>query len=78
VAITYHRDAARTLRGLPRNLRERIETAILGLPGGDVRPLQGQAGLWRLRVGGWRVIYRPSGADFHIVLIRPRGDVYHR
>ena len=40
--------AAKALRKLPRNERERILVAIQRLPAGDVRSLKGRRGEWRL------------------------------
>lgn len=44
------------------------------------RKLRGEPGLWRIRVGGWRVVYTVE-ADRLMVLvlmIGGRGDVYER
>lgn len=61
--IKYSRDALKFLAKLEPKAVNRIRTAIQGLakspPEGDIRPLQGYSdGRKRLRVGGWRVIYR--------------------
>lgn len=72
--------AAKTLRKLPRNERERILTAIERLPAGDVRSLKGRPGEWRLRVGDWRAIIRLDQEDRVIVVtaVKPRGGAYDR
>lgn len=59
-------------------MRERLARAIDGLPEGDVKRLAGSVGLWRLRVGDWRVIYRRDEADLVItvVTVSPRGSAY--
>jgi mRNA interferase RelE/StbE len=74
------RPAAKTLRKLPRNERERILTAIERLPAGDVRSLKGRPGEWRLRVGDWRAIIRLNQEDRIIVVtaVKPRGGAYDR
>lgn len=61
--IKYSRDALKFLAKLDPKAVNRIRNAIQGLakspPEGDIRPLQGYSdGRKRLRVGGWRVIYR--------------------
>jgi mRNA interferase RelE/StbE len=45
---------------------------------GDVRPLQGRAGEYRLRVGDWRVIFSREAGLLVILILRvqPRGDAY--
>ena len=43
----------------------------------DVRPLRGHSG-YRLRVGGWRVIFSRDDTDrkISVLQIRARGDAY--
>jgi mRNA interferase RelE/StbE len=44
----------------------------------DVKKLEGMEGLFRLRVGGWRVIFDRQDELKIIAIekIRPRGDAY--
>ncbi|MFI4990418.1 MAG: type II toxin-antitoxin system RelE/ParE family toxin [Solirubrobacterales bacterium] len=72
--------AAKSLRKLPRNERERILAAIEHLPTGDVRSLKGRPGEWRLRVGDWRALIRLDSQDRVIVVtaVKPRGGAYDR
>lgn len=58
--------------------------AIIGLtqtpPQGDIKPMEGKpAGRFRLRVGGYRVVYRYNQDGIMIVLyiidVGPRGDI---
>lgn len=60
VTITIRREARKALDRLPRTARERIEAAISALPDGDVKRLEERPD-FRLRVGGWRIIYRVDG-----------------
>lgn len=56
-----------------------MKEAIEGLPEGDVKPLKGSKGSYRLRVGDWRVVYsRPDSDTILIEQIGPRGEVYKR
>jgi mRNA interferase RelE/StbE len=60
-AITFARSARKQLQGLDRALAFRIVGRIESLavnprPVGCVK-LEGDAGLWRIRVGDYRVIY---------------------
>lgn len=83
--VRYSRDALRFLSKLDKKSVERIRSAIHGLtqmpPEGDIRPLQGYTdGRKRLRVGGWRVIFK-YGNDgeievLFIIDIGNRGDIY--
>jgi mRNA interferase RelE/StbE len=72
--------AAKALRKLPRNERERILAAIERLPAGDVRSLKGRPGEWRLRVGDWRALIRLD-SDARVIVVtavKPRGGAYDR
>lgn len=66
------------MRRLGRVDSKRIEQAIDGLPRGDVKPLAGRQGEWRLRVGAWRVIYvlDVEQGQIAVLAIRPRGAAY--
>lgn len=83
--IEYSRTAAKALQRMDKPLRKRIHDAILGLtetpPRGDIKPMEGKlSGRYRLRVGGYRVIYRYDDNGAMIVLyvidVGPRGDIY--
>ena len=49
------------LRGLPPESKRRVRAALraLGRRQGDIKPLRGELeGFYRLRVGGYRIVYR--------------------
>ncbi len=75
--------AEHDLRRLDQQTRERVLQAVhrfLTSGHGDVRQLQGRDREWRLRVGGWRVLFtrRTGREDTTIVMLRvlPRGRAY--
>ena len=70
------KQAIKVLARIDAPTRERIAQAILKLPKGDIRPVQGHTGLYRLRVGGWRILYSYADAGLLIIDIGPRGGVY--
>lgn len=72
--------AAKAIRRLPRNERERILGAIERLPAGDVRRLTARRREWRLRIGNWRALIRLDRPSRVIVVtdVRPRGRAYDR
>ncbi len=83
--IRYSKEALKFLARLDAKSVERIRTAVRGLtkepPIGDIRPLQGYSDQrMRLRVGGWRVIFRyGSEGEVEILFVLDignRGDVY--
>lgn len=83
--IIYSKSAVKAINGMDKATKQRIKAGILGLtqkpPQGDIKPLQGfHDGRCRLRVGGYRIIYK-FGLDnrveiLYILDIGPRGDIY--
>lgn len=85
IQIQYSRDSLKFLSKLDKKSVERIRAAINGLthtpPVGDIKVLQGSKDdRFRLRVGGWRVIYKyGSDGEIKILLVLEignRGDIY--
>ena len=56
------------------NILHRIEL----IPEGDIKPLAGRKGEYRLRFGKYRIIFFISNDTVYIVKIETRGDVYKR
>ena len=64
------------IRRLPGNVRQRIRR-LVGALAGEPRPsrareLRGMAGLFRLRVDDWRVIYAVDDRDRVVVVLAVR------
>ena len=83
--IKYSRDALKFLSKLDKKSVERIRAAIQGLtldpPIGDIKPMQGyNDGRKRLRVGGWRIIFKYGEENeikiLFVIDIGNRGDIY--
>lgn len=82
-AVIIRQQAKKKLQSLPRPERVRIAEKIhqLGLdpdaPELDLKKLEGEP-LWRLRVGGWRIIFDRQDEVRIIAIekIKPRGDAY--
>lgn len=75
--IEYAKAAVKVINGMDRPTKQRIKTAIEKLPDGDVKPLKGSVGSFRLRVGNWRILF--SYKEHDIILIEkigPRGEIY--
>lgn len=70
--------AAKFLGAQVQSVKDRIKSAIHEIPKGDIKPLQGQcSGLFRLRVGGFRVIFKYMDAEtVYVYDIGSRGDIY--
>ena len=79
--VTWSRDAIRTLRRMPRPTAERIRDKVAAYAAdpasqaANVKALKGAAGVLRLRVGEWRVIFE-DGAVIAVIRVGPRGGVY--
>ena len=66
---------------LPKQEQARIVNAIEKLPDvGDIKPLQGHDGLFRLRVGVYRIIFSVNSGELLVYIIDAdsRGDIYKR
>jgi mRNA interferase RelE/StbE len=79
--VLVSRRAERVLRRLPRDVLERISSAIDGLatdshPAGSLK-LSGYD-LYRIRVGAWRIIYAVQDDELVVLIltVAPRGEAY--
>lgn len=81
--VAFRPEAAADLDDLPRNLQLRILRAIderlVTAPDRYGLPLRRMLfGLWKLRVGDYRIVYEVRGSHVMIWGIRHRKDVYER
>ncbi|MBI4278221.1 MAG: type II toxin-antitoxin system RelE/ParE family toxin [Armatimonadetes bacterium] len=83
--IVLSRNAARRYERVDKPTARRFDECLQRVSvdpyGGDSRPLKGPLmGLWRSRVGDWRVIYRIDLADQRVTIIDilPRGEAYRK
>ena len=77
MTITYSKQALKTIMLMDKKTKQRIKAAIESLPAGDIKPLQGYNGYFRLRVGGWRIIFTyPDKDKLMIAKVAPRGGAY--
>lgn len=75
--IRYSKAAGKAIGEMDRPAKQRIKTAIEKLPDGDVKPLRGSKGTYRLRVGDRRILFSyPADDTILIEKIGPRGEVY--
>ena len=80
--IRYTRLATRTLARIPQNVAFRIQAKIRQLAedpavlANNVTELRGHPGVYRLRVGDWRVIYTQDGRVLLVQRVAPRGSAY--
>ncbi len=75
MSITYSKQAIKFLAKQEPCVRNRIQSAVEGLPYGDVKKLIGQP-YYRLRVGTVRVLFTKDGQTIFVAKIENRGQVY--
>jgi len=81
--IEYSKAARKALKAMPRTTARLITEKVEALatdpmaPNNNVKKLTNHPG-YRLRVGGWRVVYLVHEKALLIAVVRiaPRGDVY--
>ena len=78
------------LHPIPRKYLERlnepdkgnIKTALQGLeqepPAGNITPVKGQPGQFKLRIGGYRALFRYRDDHIFVTHLDPRGQVYSK
>ena len=81
--IIIEKAAEKFIVKLPAPEKERLLRAISRLPeGNDIKPLKGKRtkGMYRLRVGDYRVIYTVDNGKLiiHVVDAGNRGQIYNR
>ena len=76
--IRIDKPARKFIERQPKDQQARILKAIANLPAiGDIKPLQGQPEVYRLRVGSYRIIYTIQEELVILVMnIGNRGDIY--
>jgi mRNA interferase RelE/StbE len=80
--IEFTRSAARELKALERAIQLRIATHIDSLAGQPLPPgskkLQGDPGVYRIRIGDYRILYRMDGKRVTVLIVKigHRQDVY--
>lgn len=77
--IEITKKALKFIQKQPKPIRELLLRAISNLPAGDVKALQGHNGLFRLRVGNYRIIYTMDNDQLIICVIDAgnRGQIYN-
>lgn len=76
--IVIEKRAQKFIRKQPKPQQERLLRAIAQLPAGDTKALKGNEGLFRLRVGTFRIIYTVDNNVLVVTVIDAgnRGQIY--
>jgi len=78
VNIFFHKKAEKYLLSLPKRIALHIISKIEKVPQGDVRPIAGRHGEYRLRYGKFRVLFFIENDMIKVYKIDTRGDVYKK
>ena len=71
------KDIPRLDRTVLKRIKQTIESRLMENPTDFGKPLRHtKEGLWSLRVGDWRVIYKIAGTEVLILRIGHRREVY--
>jgi len=78
--VELHRDAGKYYSRLPEPWKSHVKAAIDGLekepPEGDIRPYEGNPGIFRLKASKYRVLYKLEADMIFVTHIEPRGQAY--
>ena len=75
--IEYTKTSIKQIKAQDQPTRNRLKKAIHEIPHGDIKKLRGHSEVYRLRVGGLRVIYSVSNNIVTIRQVLPRGEAYN-
>ena len=76
--INLHPSVRKFVLRLQPKEQKRVLNAAYKLPDGDVKPLSGRRGEYRLRIGDWRIIFEYRGDTIFVMEIDNRGEAYRR
>ena len=77
--IKYRKQAEKFILSQGKQQATRIMLAVERLPAGDVKPYKGRQGSpkkFRLRIGGYRIIFCVVDNVIHVLEVDNRGDIY--
>ena len=80
--LIYHREAVKFIAKQDNAIQKRITQGLKGLlaipPRGDIKPMKGHHGLYRLRIGNYRVLFEVQHSEklIYIQAIGTRSGVY--
>ena len=77
--IKFSREAAKQYKKLPKEYKSLVEIALFRLSEGlelDLKPVEGEKDVYRIRVGKYRVLFMKFNKTVLVFRISPGGDVY--
>ena len=80
--VYLRKTAAKYLDRLNEPYKHHIITALKDLekkpPEGDIRPMEGQPGRFRLKAGNYRALFHTENSYIVVSHIEPRGQAYKK
>ena len=76
IRLRFSKQAEKFLLSLPKRTAFNLLGKIEQLPEGDIKPLKGRKGEYRLRFGKYRILFYIEKEEIRIFKIDTRGDVY--
>lgn len=74
LAVKIHKSALKELNSLPTFIRSKIMNACKSMANdpfeGDVKPLTGLSGVFRKRVGDYRIVFSVNFAENEVLIIK--------
>lgn len=74
--IVFSKKCEKYLLSLPKRIAIHLLDRINQIPEGDIKPLSGRKGEYRLRVGKFRILFYIEAETVRIFKIDTRGDLY--
>ena len=75
----YSEQAKKYLDKLDKKAKQRIKKGIEKIPLGDIIPYRAKEGYYRLRIGGYRILFKwLSDEQILVAIIDSRGQVYKK
>ncbi|MDR1588768.1 MAG: type II toxin-antitoxin system RelE/ParE family toxin [Oscillospiraceae bacterium] len=72
--IEYSKQAVKMIARIDTPIKQRIRQAVNNLPEGDTKLLKARSGVWRLRVGNWRILFSYPDKDVILIEKSPHVD----
>ena len=74
--IVFSKKCVKSFLSLPKRIAIHLLERINQIPEGDIKPLSGRKGEYRLRVGKFRILFYIEAETVRIFKIDTRGDLY--
>ena len=75
----YSKQAGKYIESLERKIQQRLKDGIEKIPIGDIVPYKARMGYFRLRIGGYRILFSwLNDEQVYVAVIDSRGQAYKK